>query len=292
MHCVKPSLESCAQFNGTHVPTRLSDLSTFDGLLGYLQAELDWPIASLDVEELSFDYDPARELGLPADAAGRIDRLKQLRPIDTNQPWSIFYLAFERRYLPLRLVQLVLTSLCTPRPQRVDAAMQRLWQPRDLLIIAQSGPPGQARFDFAQCTSVRGRQRDVLLLGWHHDEPEERLEWVEAQVRAGLRWPAANDPDASSKWPGRWRETFLARRARPRPAWSELSKDHQRVLVDLYSAGDHTVDVLPYTSDFSWLLASFNAATGLSLTPHEFWRALSSARKGGHLPKKQRGLPN
>lgn len=268
----------------------LSNLSTFDDLLRYLSDELDWPIDSLGIDDISFDYDPARELGLPADAAGRIICLKQLCPIAPGQAWSLFYVAFEQRYLPLRLVQMVLTSLCTRNPRCRDAAMRRLWEPRDLLIIALSGIADSRRFDFAQCTTARGNQRDVLLLGWHHDEPDQRLDWVEAQVRAGLRWPSPGDPDASASWPSRWRETFLARRARPRPAWSELSGEQQKVLIDLYTAGDHTVDVLPYTSDFSWLLDSFNRATGLSLTPHEFWRALSSARKGGHLPTTQRGL--
>ena len=104
--------------------------------------------------------------------------------------------------------------------------------------------------------------------------------------------PTPTPPDAAdaADWPARWRETFLARLARPRAIWGELAPAHQRTLVELYAAGDHTVDVLPYTADFSWLLDCFNRGTGLSLSPHEFWRALSTARKGGHLPKKQRGL--
>ena len=268
----------------------LSNLATFDALLAYLRDELDWPLETLEIEDLSFDYDPAHDLGLPPDAAARIVVLKQLRPVEANQAWAIFYVGFEQRYLPLRLVQRVLAALCTRNANCRDASARRLWEPKDLLMIALSGDSKTRRFDFAQCTTARTNQRDVRLLGWHNDEPEPRIDWVEAQLRAGLRWPDAIDPDSSAAWPARWRETFLARRAKPRAMWSELTIGEQKVLVDLYSAGDHTVDVLPYTADFSWLLDSFNRATGRSLSPHEFWRALSTARKGGHLPKKQRGL--
>lgn len=259
-------------------------------MLGYLRDELDWPIDSLEIDELSFEYDPTHDLGLPAEAAARIVTLKQLRPIEKTQNWAIFYVAFEQRYLPLRLVQRVLTGLCTRSTKCSSAATRPLWEPKELLIVASSGDARTRRFDFAQCTTVRSNQRDVLLLGWQNDEPEPRIDWIEAQIREGLRWPNRSDPDAVAAWPARWRETFLARRARPRAIWSELNAEQQKTLVGLYAAGDHTVDVLPYTADFSWLMDCFNRATGLSLTPHEFWRALSTARKGGHLPKKQRGL--
>lgn len=266
---------------------RLGDISDFDGLLAYLRDELDWPVHELAVEELTFDYDPCRDLGLPPEAAAEIVTLQQLRPLQNKQDWAVFHITFGQRYLPLRLVQRVLTALVTRGDAADDPASRRLWQPADLLLIAASGTARERRIDFAQCVRYRGTQkRDVRLLGWHPDEPDGRLEWIEAQVRAGLRWP---DPSEAACWPARWHETFLARPARPRPSWSELTEAQRRTLVKLYTASTHSVDVLPYTLDFVWLLDAFNRATGLSLTHHEFWRALSSARKGGHLPKKQRG---
>src|SRR5690242_14128757 len=98
-----------------------ANIITFEALLGYLRDELDWPVDSLDIDDLSFEYDPARELGLPAEAAMRIVALKQLRPMERTQPWAVFYVAFEQRYLPLRLVQRVLTALCTRSPQSANS---------------------------------------------------------------------------------------------------------------------------------------------------------------------------
>jgi hypothetical protein len=268
----------------------LSDIHDLESLLLFLRDDLDWPIGTDSVEDVLFDFQPEADLGLPAEVAARITAIRQLRPMVRGQPWGVFYVEFEQRYLPLRLVQRVLLSLCT-RSRGSAAALRKLWEPRDVLMIASSGSAKARRFDFAQCTAARGNQRDVLVLGWQNEEPEPRLDWIEAQIREGLRWPGQGDPDAVAAWPARWRETFLARRARPRAIWSELSNAQQRTLIDLYAAGDNTVDVLPYTADFSWLLDSFNRATGLSLTPHEFWRALSTARKGGHLPRKERMLP-
>lgn len=62
----------------------------------------------------------------------------------------------------------------------------------------------------------------------------------------------------------------------------------RETLAGLYAEGPLTVDDLPYTPEFDRMLAEFNARTGKQLSPHEFWRALSSARKTGQLPRKVR----
>lgn len=67
-----------------------------------------------------------------------------------------------------------------------------------------------------------------------------------------------------------------------------LSAPQQRCLRDLYAASPRTVDDLPYTEDFESLFVQFVARTGLTLTRHDFWRALSSLRKKRSLPRKER----
>jgi len=64
---------------------RLRSIKSFPSLVKYLRDELDWPIASEDFDELTFDYEP-EELGLDAKTAVKIKEIKQLRPLASNQP--------------------------------------------------------------------------------------------------------------------------------------------------------------------------------------------------------------
>lgn len=70
--------------------------------------------------------------------------------------------------------------------------------------------------------------------------------------------------------------------------WKELDSACRAALIELYDGCALTVDDLPYTPEFDRMLADFNRRTGKSLDHHDFWRALSSARKSGALPRKER----
>ncbi|HYJ89268.1 MAG TPA: hypothetical protein VEW46_24605 [Pyrinomonadaceae bacterium] len=50
---------------------RLRSIKSFPQLVTYLRDDLDWPIETDDVEELSFDYQP-EELGLDPKTAVKI----------------------------------------------------------------------------------------------------------------------------------------------------------------------------------------------------------------------------
>ena len=69
---------------------------------------------------------------------------------------------------------------------------------------------------------------------------------------------------------------------------ARLSQTHKEVLIELYRQIAETVDALPYTLAFDRLRSEFAARTGLVLSLHEFWRALSAARKAGKLVRKER----
>ena len=70
--------------------------------------------------------------------------------------------------------------------------------------------------------------------------------------------------------------------------WKELDQASRDVLGAIYAAAALTVDDLPYTEEFDRMLAEFRRRTGHQISPHEFWRALSSARKTGQLARKER----
>ena len=67
-----------------------------------------------------------------------------------------------------------------------------------------------------------------------------------------------------------------------------LTDDQKQVLVELYARVTRTVDDLPYTDEFELLHTEFIRRTGLTMTRHDFWRALSSQRKASQLVRKER----
>jgi hypothetical protein len=71
-------------------------------------------------------------------------------------------------------------------------------------------------------------------------------------------------------------------------SWSQLDENERQYLINLYENCELTADELPYTPVFDRMHAQFVAETANPLTPHDFWRALSSARKTGQLTRKKR----
>lgn len=67
-----------------------------------------------------------------------------------------------------------------------------------------------------------------------------------------------------------------------------LKQPEKETLRELYRKTQRTVDDLPYTDEFESLYTQFIARTGLTLTRHDVWRALSSQRKARALVRKER----
>ena len=73
---------------------RLKAIKSFPQLLDYLRDELDWPIEQgHDEDDLTFDW--SDDLGLKDSERVGIKELKQLRPLESGQPWGIFFINFD-----------------------------------------------------------------------------------------------------------------------------------------------------------------------------------------------------
>jgi len=116
---------------------RLRSIKTLPSLVAYLRDELDWPLESEDIEDISFDYTSA-ELGLAA-AAVRIKEIKQLRPLHGNQPWGIFWVNFEKKQLPVVVMRLILRALVLKKRASSGQAERQAWAANDLLFISAYG---------------------------------------------------------------------------------------------------------------------------------------------------------
>jgi hypothetical protein len=188
---------------------RLRSIKTLPSLVAYLRDELDWPLESDDIEDISFDYTSA-ELGLAA-AAVRIKEIKQLRPLHGNQPWGIFWVNFEKKQLPVVVMRLILRALVLKKRAASGQAERQAWAANDLLFISAYGEESDRAVTFAHFVENPGNNlAELRVLGWDDDDTPLHMDYVAQTLQAKLRWDdkLAAKPDA---WRKQWSDAFLIR---------------------------------------------------------------------------------
>ena len=189
---------------------RLRSIKTLPSLVAYLRDELDWPIESDDIEDISFDYTSA-ELGIAAEAAVRIKEIKQLRPLNGNQPWGIFWVNFEKKRLPVVVMRLILRALVLKKRASSGLAERQAWAAHDLLFISAYGEDTDRAVSFAHFVENPGNNlAELRVLGWDDDDTPLHMDYVAQMLHAKLRWDdkLAAKPDA---WRKQWSDAFLIR---------------------------------------------------------------------------------
>lgn len=189
---------------------RLAGIRRFDQLIAYLREEMDWPIASDDFEELTFDFTP-EELGIEARSAARIQEIKRLRPLSAKQPWGIYFVKFEPGRLPVVALRRILGQVTLKKRASANSADRAAWGADDLLFISNYGEGEERQISFAHFASAPdGRDLPTLkVLGWNDLDTELRLDAVARELTEHLRWP--DDEDDTDAWRTRWRSAFSQR---------------------------------------------------------------------------------
>ena len=189
---------------------RLRSIKSFPSLVKYLKDELDWPIESDDVEDLTFEYE-AEELGLDAKTAAKIKEIKQLRPFVTGQPWGIFFVEFEKKKLPVVVLRSILSHLVLKKRASANKSDARRWEPDDLLFISAFGEEAsdQREIAFAHFHQEVGDKPTLRVLGWDGADTPLKLEYVAATLQDKLYWP--ENEDDTEAWRQQWRSPFRHR---------------------------------------------------------------------------------
>ena len=200
-------------------------IRTFNQLVKYLKDELDWPIETDDFEELTFDYAP-EELGLDVETAVKIKEIKQLRPLTSKQPWGIFFVNFAPKQLPVVALRRILSSLVIKKRQSANKSQQAAWRLHDLLFISSYGETEHRDITFAHFAEEQGTGDlpTLRLLGWDDEDTKLKLDFVERELKAKLRWP--DDESDITAWRATWSSAF---KLRPR----EVIKTSQQLAIRL-----------------------------------------------------------
>jgi hypothetical protein len=189
---------------------RLRAIKRLDQLVAYLRDELDWPIASDDIEDISYTYEP-EELGLDAEHAVKINQIRQLRPLHSGQPWGIFWVSFEKKRLPIVVLRRILASLVVKSRQSANSADRPRWKMNDLLFISAYGDEDtdQREIAFAHFKQTDGDLPTLRVLGWDGADTRLKLDHVAHTLAEKLHWPS-NTANAEA-WREQWSSAFRHR---------------------------------------------------------------------------------
>lgn len=194
-----------------HVPpVDLRSIKSFPQLIKYLRDELAWPIESSDFEDLFFEYS-ADELGLDSGTTAKIKEIKQLRPLESKQPWGIFFVNFEPQRLPVVALRRILRALVVKKRQSASRSQQATWQLHDLLFISTYGETNHRDITFAHFAEEPGQGDLPVLrvLGWDDEDTALHTAHTDKMLRERLCWP--KDTRDMEKWRATWSSAFTLR---------------------------------------------------------------------------------
>ncbi|MBC8275205.1 MAG: DNA methyltransferase [Chloroflexi bacterium] len=188
----------------------LRQIKTLPSLVKFLRDELDWPVEADEIDDIYFDYTP-EELGLDEKHAAKIKEIKQLRSLDSKQPWGIFWVSFEKKRLPMVVLRRILGNLIIKRRAAARKADRPSWHLHDLLFISSYGEEEHRTLSFAHFTEdpVADELPVLRVLGWDDQNSVMYLDRVANKLNTHLRWP--DDPDDVDAWRQRWSDAFTDR---------------------------------------------------------------------------------
>ncbi len=171
----------------------IENIKNFDQLFPFLRNELDWPIEEDDfeIDDLTFEYDAAKDLGLKDNDIDHIREIRQLRPLETDQPWGIFFVNFEDRKIPVGVLKRILGGLTLKKRQSNNKAEQKGWNLHDLLFISASGNTGERELSFLHFAEENGGKNKIVLkeLGWDKRDTKSKQAYVYTTLKEHLSWP-------------------------------------------------------------------------------------------------------
>ncbi len=248
---------------------QLKSIKSFPSLVKYLRDELDWPIDSDDVEDLTFEYEPD-ELGLDKQTAVKIKEIKQLRPLADNQPWGIFYINFEPKRLPVVALRRILSKLVVRKRTSANRADRQAWQPNDLLFISSYGEHEEREMTFAHFSdnSGLGDLPTLKVLGWDAQDTQLSLEYTHRTLKEKLRFP--DDTLDVEAWREQWASAFTLRHREVVTTSIELAKRLAAIAMLIRERANRVLAIESEKGAFRRLHEAFKEALIHDLSADDF----------------------
>jgi len=262
---------------------RIKEVKSFPSMLKFLRDDLNWPIDSDDVEDVTFDY-TAEELGFDRKYAKMVRTIKQLRPLVQNQPWGIFYVDFEPKRLPVGALRRLLRSLVIKK-RGIGDGSQATWNLNDLLFISFHGEESRRTVAFAHFHERENKQPQLRTFYW--DQSETQFASV-LESLGHLDWPQyAGKEEMAHVWRSYWGTAFRAGHGEVIRDSKALSKKLAQVALKIKQ---HVADLLdaedPAKGPLHRLFNSFKKALLHDLSEARFADVLAQTFTYGLLAAK------
>ncbi|MBT6717672.1 MAG: N-6 DNA methylase [Nitrospina sp.] len=248
---------------------RLRGIKTFDSLVEYLRDDLDWPIETDKFDDLTFDFEP-EELGIDPKTSAKIESIKQLRPLSSNQPWGIFFVKFEPKRLPVVALRRILGQLVIKKRASANRADQQTWKLSDLLFLSNYGENEQRQITFAHF-SGNGDSKNLptlKVLGWDDSDTPLHIDHVHTTLRDKLRWPG-DDPDLDI-WRESWSSAFTLRHREVIETSRELAVRLASLAQKIRKRANSILSIETDSGPLSMLMKGFKEALIHDLTEDSF----------------------
>ena len=206
----------------------IRNIRDFPSLIRYLRTRLDWPVDEQDADDLTFNY-TAEELGLSPEVAVKTYRIKQLRPLTTNQPWGIFWIDFGTKRLPVVAMRHILNALV--RKQRAGRTHQKTWDMRDLMFISATSAGNERCISFGHFQEQNGKNQ-LRTFSW--DVRETNLYFIKNFKLDLLKWP--DHPADAEGWRAQWSAAFTVEHRYVIRTAQQLAQEMARIACDIRQA--------------------------------------------------------
>lgn len=248
-------------------PNQLREIRTFQDVIEYLTDELDWPIGADDLEEATFDWDPD-ELGIPAERVPHLASLRQLRPLESAQPWGIFFLEFNGPRLPLTALRRLLDKLVTKKRASGSGTL-RTWKLDDLLFVITTSTGESVELHFIAFFEQPDRPAEIRSIPWRPGQsPAQHLRRLASELLPHLAWP--DDPTAVDDWRAEWRAAFKLRHGEAIASAVRLAERMADTAQGLRHEVAEALAIEKPNGPFNTLLAEVRDQLVGSVTPESF----------------------
>ncbi len=176
-------------------------IKDFKSLAYFLAEELAWPIDpdSVDVDDLVFEYQPD-EIGLSDAFAAKVQAIKQIRPLDPHQPWSIYWIDFENKKLPLTVLRRILNAFVTKK--RANNRNIATSEMEDIMFVSGHGENENRAITFAHFKRL---EEVETIREFYWDGHETKFDHITSYLEK-LEWPS-NTADVDG-WRQKWKTAF------------------------------------------------------------------------------------
>ena len=171
-------------------------------LIQFLAEDCGWPLDEDQIDRSAWPVNNS-ELGLNDDVSVDSVEIYELRPLTTNQPWGVFFLAVKgTSKLSITLLRKLLRGLVKKKRASADTSNLQQWNLEDLMFVCSLDEPENTTRYFAH---FKEQEKGLpLMIGarWEDSQPENEIKAAKLKLKSNLKWPD-NEMDIDS-WRKRW----------------------------------------------------------------------------------------